>query len=216
MHRSIRKASSTPIPDRLRPPVKPWVARQETDKNKAALRLEICSPEIVKLRYAHDGRFENEFSYAMDSKFKPSETAILVVESEEKIELQIGDLGVQVIREGLLVRFFDLFSGRTFCEDDAPFFSKQTIQKGFCEVKISKKAGRKEAFFGLGDKTCGVNLRGKKYSNWCADSFAFRAPTRGRSVDMRMGRIEGTPRAAFLALLSSAFFVRSPPPPPPA
>ena len=34
-------------------------------------------------------------------------------------------------------------------------------------------AGEVKVFFGLGDKTCGVNLAGKKFQNWCTDSYGF-------------------------------------------
>jgi alpha-glucosidase (family GH31 glycosyl hydrolase) len=47
-----------------------------------------------------------------------------------------------------------------------------TILKGTTDVQISIPIGENDAFYGLGDKTGNLNLRGSYYSNWCTDAFA--------------------------------------------
>ena len=38
---------------------------------------------------------------------------------------------------------------------------------------MTKKAGKEECFYGLGDKSCSLNLRGHQLVNYNADSFGF-------------------------------------------
>ncbi len=47
-----------------------------------------------------------------------------------------------------------------------------TILNGTIDVQISIPINENDAFFGLGDKTGNLNLRGSYYSNWCTDAFA--------------------------------------------
>ncbi len=149
-----------------------------TAKNGAAVSVQVLGEGLVRVRFAPEGIFEADFSYAIDPKFAPAKTEISTKEGEDFIEIQVGELGIQVAVEGLTIRFYDMMSGRTISEDIEPMFAKRTIVRGICEVKSTKKTWRKEAFFGLGDKTCGTNLRGQNYHNWCSDSFAF-----GRETD---------------------------------
>jgi alpha-glucosidase len=47
-----------------------------------------------------------------------------------------------------------------------------TILKGTTDIQVSIPIGENDAFYGLGDKTGNLNLRGSYYSNWCTDAFA--------------------------------------------
>ncbi len=81
-------------------------------------------------------------------------------------------LQVVVSKISLQVKIYDS-DDRVLCEDEGGFSAKRTVMRGWCELKMEKKCQRKEVFYGLGDKTCGANLAGKKFSNWCTDSYGF-------------------------------------------
>jgi alpha-glucosidase len=141
-------------------------------KNKVAMRVMVVSAGIIRLRYSATGRFERDFSYALDPDFRPEKVVVMLHENPGEYLLVSEQLQVVVQKTGMKVKFYDA-DDRTICEDAEGFSAKRTIMQGWNEVKMSKKCHKKEVFFGLGDKTCGTNLRGKKYQNWNSDSFAF-------------------------------------------
>jgi alpha-glucosidase len=147
-------------------------AYQFNCKNKVALRVMVVSAGIIRLRYSATGRFERDFSYSLDPDYRPEKVVVMLHENSGEYLLVSDQLQVVVQKTGMRVKFYDA-DDRTICEDGAGFTAKRTILQGWNEVRMSKKCHKKEVFFGLGDKTCGTNLRGKKYQNWNADSFAF-------------------------------------------
>jgi alpha-glucosidase len=147
-------------------------AYEFTCKNGVALRVQVLAPGIVRLRYSPDGHFDPDFSYAVSPAFAPEKVTVSLNENEREYLLVSEQLQVVVAKKGLKVKFYDA-DDRVLCEDAGGFSARRTILKGWCEVKMEKKCHRKEAFFGLGDKSCGANLAGKKFENWCTDSFAF-------------------------------------------
>ncbi len=152
-------------------------AYQFNCKNGLALRVQIISGGIIRLRYSPDGHFSKDFSYATDPDFRPEKVVATLDENDSEYILVCEKLQVVVQKLGMSVKFYDP-DDRTLCEDFAGFSAHRTIMKGWAEMKISKKCHRREAFFGLGDKACGTNLRGKKFQNWCSDAYAF-----GREYD---------------------------------
>jgi alpha-glucosidase len=152
-------------------------AYQFNCKNKVAMRVSVVSGGIIRLRYSATGRFERDFSYALDPDFRPEKVVVMLHENTGEYLLVSEQLQVVVQKSGMKVKFYDA-DDRTICEDDAGFSAKRTIMQGWNEARMSKKCHKKEVFLGLGDKTCGTNLRGKKFQNWNSDSFAF-----GRDTD---------------------------------
>lgn len=145
--------------------------------NRVALRVQVVTPGIIRLRYSPDGVFERDFSYAVDPGFRPPKVVATLNETDSEYLLVSEQLQVVVQKADLRVKFYDL-DDRTLCEDAAGFSAKRTVLKGWCDLRMSKICHRRELFLGLGDKACGTNLRGKKFENWCEDAFAF-----GRQTD---------------------------------
>ena len=141
-------------------------------QNGVTLRIQMLTPGIVRLRYAPDGVFAPDFSYAIAPDFAPEKVVVTLQETENEYLLVSEQLQVVVSKSGLRVKFYDL-DDRVLCEDEAGFSAKRTILRGWCELKMEKKCHRKEVFMGLGDKACSTNLAGRKFENWCTDSYAF-------------------------------------------
>ena len=130
--------------------------------NGISLRIQVPASGIVRLRYSPDGTFGQDFSYALDPVFVSEKVTVTLNENDSEYLLESELLQVVISKSDLRVKFYDQ-SDRVICEDAAGFSAKRTIMKGWCELQMEKKAHKKELFLGLGDKTCGTNLAGKKY-----------------------------------------------------
>ncbi|MDX1912277.1 MAG: glycoside hydrolase family 31 protein [Saprospiraceae bacterium] len=145
--------------------------------NGVALRVSVWSAGIFRLRYSPDGVFQPDFSYSIDPSFEPEKVTVRLEEREGEYLLDSGALQVVVSKLDLKVKFYDQ-DDRVLCEDEGGYAARRTIMNGWCEFIMEKKCHRKEVFYGLGDKSCGVNLSGKKFENWCTDAYGF-----GRDTD---------------------------------
>jgi len=140
--------------------------------NGVALRISVLAAGIFRLRYSPDGVFLPDFSYAIDPGFEPEKVTVRLEEREHEYLLDSGSLQVLVSKADLKLRFYDQ-DDRTICADESGFSAKRTILKGWCELRLEKKCHKKEVFYGLGDKSCGAKLAGKKFEHWCTDAYAF-------------------------------------------
>lgn len=146
-------------------------------KNGITLRVQVYAPGIIRFRYAPDGIFPAVLSYALDPEFGPEKVQVVLHEQENEYLLVSERLQVVVSKSGLRVKVYDL-DDRILCEDAGGYTARRTIMQGWNLLQIEKKLHKKELMMGLGDKTCGVNLSGKKFENWCSDSYGF-----GRETD---------------------------------
>jgi alpha-glucosidase len=146
-------------------------------RNGVALRVSVLAAGTFRLRYAPDGVFQPDFSYALDPAFEPEKVTVTLNERDGEYFLDSGVLQMVVSKADLKVKFYDQ-NDRVLCEDAGGFSAKRTILRGWCALRMEKRCHRKEVFFGLGDKACGANLAGQKFENWCTDSYGF-----GRSTD---------------------------------
>jgi alpha-glucosidase len=146
-------------------------------RNGITLRIQVLTAGIVRLRYAPQGVFDADFSYAVSPDFIPDKVTVTLEENDLEYLLVSEKLQVVVSKSRLKVKFYD-HDDRVLCEDAGGYAAKRSIMHGWNEFKVEKKCLPREIFLGLGDKTCGLNLHGHKYENWCEDSYAF-----GRSSD---------------------------------
>jgi alpha-glucosidase len=168
-------------------------------ENDIVLRLHVLSDTIIRFRYAFDGDFERDFSYAIDKRFKPKSVNVLFDEFDEKYVLSTDKLHCEIIKEGLLVHIYDSF-GNAICEDDTGFYMRESVMKGVSRLKMTKKAPETKRFFGLGDKPGALEMHGKAYENWNTDSFGYDADadTLYRSIPFYYALNEGKAYGIFL------------------
>ncbi len=141
-------------------------------ENDIVLRLHVLTDKIIRFRYAFDGDFDKDFSYAIDKNFRPKTIDVLFEELEDKFILITDKLRCEIIKQGLLVNIFDSFDN-VVCEEEEGFYLRESVMKGVSRLKITKKAPKTKRFFGLGDKTGDLEMRGDAYENWNTDSFGF-------------------------------------------
>ncbi len=143
--------------------------------NGLELRVAVYSDAALRFRYAPLGRFERSFSYALDPGLSAApESGFDIAETDPYLQLRTGSL---VCRNDLRVALYDRHTEELILEEAAPFYARYSILQGWDQLRLQKRSSAEEAFFGLGDKTCRLNLRGKRLENWNTDAYAFTKQT---------------------------------------
>ncbi|MBK8622713.1 MAG: glycoside hydrolase family 31 protein [Saprospiraceae bacterium] len=137
------------------------------------LQVTLVSDDIARIRFATEGIFENDFSYAIDEKnnLNPSHFSFNIL--DEFVEIASRNFKVVIRKEDLKISFVEN-SGRIICRDDKGFHWQQNETFGGNIVKNCKVIQEGEHFYGLGDKTMHPNLRGRKLTNWAMDIYGFK------------------------------------------
>ncbi len=141
-------------------------------ENKITLRIQVLTETLIRFRYAIHGDFQRDFSYAIDNKFSSTKPETLFEEDPDHFIIATSQVNCFISKVGMKVQIKNK-NGITISEDDEGFSARSTILKGITNISISKKTGKKESFFGLGDKSSSLNLRGRKFQNWNTDSFLY-------------------------------------------
>lgn len=168
--------------------------------NGMALKVEVVQADIFRFRYALEGQFERDFSYALLPHGRPRIPATMLWGDEAHYYIQTEKLLCRINKADLQVSLLDAQSKELICADAAPFYGRRTIHKGVDMVKITKAVHEGEYYFGLGDKSCRMNLRGMKLENWNTDAFGYQTDTDPlyRSIPFYYGLREGRGYGIFL------------------
>lgn len=143
--------------------------------NQVALHIFVLAPHILRFRYVLDGYPEKDFSYAIDPAFQPVHSNWKMTETSGFVHIQTEEISCRISKKGLHTSLFNL-KGKLILEDDKGFHWEDG-DWGNPIVQMSKKAHPDESYFGLGDKSCHLNLRGERLQNWVTDSFGYTSTT---------------------------------------
>jgi alpha-glucosidase len=146
--------------------------------NGVLMRMQLVAEGIVRFRFTPEGRFEDDFSYAIDPAFRAELPVHELIEFADGYALKTGKLSVRIARQGLKTTITDTVSGKILCQDEKGFHWEDNKVFGGEVVKMSKVCQNGEYFYGLGDKSCDLNLRGRKFELWGSDTYAY-----GRETD---------------------------------
>ena len=171
-----------------------------TAKNGVALRIQAVSDDIMRFRYAPEGQFETDFSYALDPNAAYQSPDLTFSEEEEHLTLRTNSLICQIAKDGLKVAIYDNPGNTLLCEDAAPYACRKSILNGIEQVSITQKAPSETAYYGLGDKSGTLNLRGQRLQHWNTDSFGYGKDTDPlyRTIPFFFGLQEGKGYGIFL------------------
>jgi alpha-glucosidase len=149
-------------------------------KNDVSLDL-ITYADFVHFAYLSPQSDEPFVEYAIDSTFlaKQKTVSIRIEDGETFIALFIGAKSygcIRIEKNNLHIAILD-HTGNIIQSDAAPsgYHLRRTLMRGTCEVKMRKAIQPNERFYGLGDKSTSLQLRGKKFQNWNTDAYAFGA-----------------------------------------
>ena len=150
----------------------PGVVELLTD-NQVLLRIHVIEAGMLRFRFSAEGRFENDFSYATDPAFQPEIPAHEVIEFGDGVAIRTELLSVRIARNGLKTIISDAHTGKILCADEKGFHWHDNKTFGGEVVKMSKSYQQGEHFYGLGDKSCDLNLRGRRFTLWGSDTYAY-------------------------------------------
>lgn len=141
--------------------------------NGVLLQLSLPAAGIVRFRFSPEGRFESDFSYAIDPAFPRETPEHELIEFADGYALKTAGLSVRIARQGLKTTITETASGRILCQDDKGYHWQDNKNYGGEIVKMSKLCQPGEYFYGLGDKSCDLNLRGRRFQLWGSDTYAY-------------------------------------------
>ncbi len=141
-------------------------------ENDLILRIYFINEHILRFRYAIEGYFENDFSYAIDPKFEQTDVKVRLEESIDYIFLYTEHLTCRVAKEHFSIAVLDS-KGILLNEDEKGFHWEKNEAHGGYIVQMTKRIQAGEAFYGLGDKPVDFNLRGGRFQNWGTDEYGY-------------------------------------------
>ena len=142
-----------------------------TTENNIRLRVSAVGEHIIRFRYAvHE--FEKDHSFAVSKNFKPKKTSLQLNEDKNSYIISTEQATCIVSKSNMKVSVFNP-EGKLISKDKGGFIARSTINEGFNYIGLQKSIIKSEVFFGLGDKTSKLNLRGQRLENWNTDSFAY-------------------------------------------
>lgn len=138
----------------------------------ASLELTIISETIIKLRYGIEGKFEDDFSYAIAPDYNPQPSFFNVEEQGQFVSVITEKIRCLVNLNNLRCTMLDQ-KGKVILEDEKGFHWKDHPKYGGNISFCTKKTSEKESFFGLGDKTGKLNRKGTRNELWGTDCYGY-------------------------------------------
>ncbi len=190
---NIEKAISDPIEDEiiqhlnnpvtnLKPIVKEYltaVKKVKKENNKfyfsdgnAKVEVRVVSDEIIRVRLAPHGVFLDDFSYAVP-QVDQKVTTFSIKETDEYYAISTNTVTCKINKDDFLISFSDNLTGQLMSKDASAMHWEENVEFGGYYVYATKECLPEENFFGLGDKSGNMNLRGRKFQNWNTDAYSF-------------------------------------------
>lgn len=135
------------------------------------MELTIISDDIIRFRYLTDDSRVNYFSYAI-SNYSFTRPQVHTEENEDTFTVLTDKLECLIAKTDFKVTIRDK-RGNVINEDQSGFIYENNIENGGYNVSCCKKIQTDEYFYGLGDKTSDLNLKGKSFTNWNSDTPAY-------------------------------------------
>lgn len=161
------------------------------------VEVRIISDQIIRIRLAPQGVFLEEFSYAVESL--EQKVTVFNIEDEGETYRVATNSVVCVIRKSDFKISFEDILGKVTNEDMEPMHWEENTDFGGYYVYATKKCQPEEAFYGLGDKSSDLNLRGNRFVNWNTDAYSFGKGQQPlyRTIPFYMGIKEGVSYGIF-------------------
>ncbi len=147
-----------------------------TDKD-IELRVSIISDRIIRFRFITETPEPADFSYAISEYNKWELNPYEVKDKDDHVRITTDRLICTISKTNAITRILDK-SGNVLCEDEKGFHWEYHKESCGDIVINSKRLLAGEHFYGLGDKPCSLDLRGKRLQNWGSDTYGY-----GRKTD---------------------------------
>ena len=137
----------------------------------SSLEVSILNDDIIKFRYANAGYFEDDFSYAV-TDFEAEKIVAEFKSRSTYFSIRTKNLKLYVYKDNLTTKIFD-GNDNVLLEDEKGYHWQEEKQYGGNVVICTKKSRSNENYFGLGDKTGDLNLRGSRRQLWGTDCYGY-------------------------------------------
>jgi len=89
-------------------------------KNNVLLRITVLRGSVIRFRYATDGAFEDDFSYALADNYPKGYSSLDFSEDSEYYILTTAKIKIYVTKANMRIGIYDL-EGKTVLEDELGF-----------------------------------------------------------------------------------------------
>lgn len=137
-------------------------------------RLDFLHKGIVRCRYCTGVIFEEEPSYGVSPDFVPNYENLEEEDSPDALLVHTSLLTVRIRKRDGGIEFLRREDGSPLCADAEGMGSRPDEMTGNNRVWVSKHMPQDAHIYGLGDKPCDLNLRGRRLEMWGADHYAFK------------------------------------------
>lgn len=164
------------IPEKRKtPPLRGRLVKWEYTNAVSKITLSVCIADagIARVTYFTGPVPEDEPSYAVSSAYEAPGAEIREHDEAGVHVIETSLLRIRIRTEEQKVDFYDLVTDEPLLADEGGFGRESKDWTGDARVWIRKRLQETEHFFGLGDKPCALNLRGKYFSMWGADHYDF-------------------------------------------
>lgn len=136
------------------------------------LEVKINTDSIFRFRYAPDGFFQKDFSYAVSKHFRIKLISLQFQEYEDYYEIETANVICRVTKSNISVILMNK-NREIILEDELGFHWQHYLLKGGKINYCSKKIQPDESFYGMGDKPTELNIRGKYFENYGSDVYGY-------------------------------------------
>ena len=140
--------------------------------NDVLLQITILRDSLIRFRYAPNGSFPKDFSYAISEDAVTGYNHLDYSEEVDKYIINTSKLSIHIDKSTLKKTIYNS-EGVLINEDEQGFHWEYSYALGSDIVKMSKQEQKMECYYGLGDKPMHFNLKGKRVQNWVTDEYAF-------------------------------------------
>ncbi len=160
---------------RKNPPVKGDCVKWEYTNIVTKVTLSVCLLDtgIVRVTYFMGLVSEDEPSYAVSHDYNAPGAKFREYDEEETHVVETDLLRIRIRTVEQKVDFYDIITDEPLLTDENGFGRDNKDWTGDARVWMRKNLQETEHFFGLGDKPCALNLRGKLFSMWGSDHYDF-------------------------------------------
>ena len=144
----------------------------ELSAGRAHIRVTALSPNVIRFRYAADGSFPAEHSFAVVPNAFPLLPRVAVKESTDAVMMSTDVVQVKILKSPLRSVFTDR-QGNIISQDQPGY----PVSFDGTAFRVWKSMPEDEHYFGLGDKTGPLDHRNLAFTMWNTDAFGWQDST---------------------------------------
>ena len=141
-------------------------------QSEIRMRIQLWTAGIWQIRYTKE-QFSDQPSYALHPDQAPNGASFSVEEDKKLLVLMSEDVLCVIEKKNCQITFYDVHTGEVILAEAEPYLERSTILNGADHLRVSFTSDSDEAYYGLGDKSWDLDLRGRHFQNWNSDAFGY-------------------------------------------